>query len=283
MGAPRRLGYPAKVMRVVWSISLIFLACGGRTLGDPVFDEAPRGGAQGFGGNAAGGKSSSGGVAPSTGGFTPTTGGTLATGGSFSGGFTFGGQLPSGGRITTGGKAGVGGTFLTGGTGSGGSPFVDKTCVQFCDTVQGLCGPLPGKAGPQCAIGCSQPLVSSSPACQVATREMLECVNKALSTPQASCSSVAAVALVFCSDQLLKANACGTQPPEMCSESLSAQGDQCERVRTCGKSEYRTVCAGPAGTFIGCTCRVDGKLMAKMGFTPENDLCDLAVTYPCPP
>lgn len=262
-------------MRVVWSISLVFLACGGRTLGDPVFDEPPRGGAPGSGGSAAGGRSGSGGITPSTGGVTPSTGGTIATGGSFSGGFSFGGQFPSGGRV------GTGGTFITGGTGSGGSPFVDKTCVQFCDTIQNLCGALPGKAGQQCAVGCSQPLVTSSPACQVATREMLECVNKALGTSQASCNSVAPVALLFCSEQLLKANACGTLPPDMCSESLSGEANRCERVRTCGRTEYRTVCSGSA-SLSTCTCSVDGKFVAKMGFKSASDLCNLAVNYPCP-
>jgi hypothetical protein len=242
----------------------------------------PRGGAQGSGGSATGGSNGSGGVSPSSGGFAPSTGGTIATGGSFSGGFSFGGQFQSGGRVATGGEAGTGGTFITGGTGTGGMPFVDKTCVQFCDTIQNLCGALPGKAGQQCAVGCSQPLVSSSPACQVATRELLDCVNRALSTPQASCNSVAAVALVFCSDQLLKANACGTQPPDMCSESLSAQPDRCERVRTCGRDEYRTVCSGSA-SLAACTCSIDGKLATKMGFKGAGDLCDLAVNYACPP
>lgn len=282
-------------MRAVWSFPLFFLACGGRTLGDPVFDEAARGGALSSGGRAAGGTRNTGGAQPaggrvSTGGNIGAgarggTGGAVGAGGtSLGGGFGLGGQVSTGGRvgaggqIGTGGLLGFGGVSATGGIGSGGAPFVDKSCVRFCDTVQGLCGALPDQPNQQCAVGCTQPLVSGSPACQVATRELLECMNRALATPQATCNSVSALVLLFCSEPLLKTNVC-SQPPDMCTESMSASENLCERIRRCGASEYRTVCSGSGAASV-CLCNVDGKLTSKMLF--KGDPCKAALSSPCP-
>jgi hypothetical protein len=301
-------------MRAVWSFSLLFVACGGRTLGDPIFDDAPQGGANTGGAKNSGGTNT--GAQTATGG-APSLGGSATFGGRTAGGF--GGAIASGGRIATGGSTFMtGGTFLTGGTftsggtrprggaptfggsfsgaggvifaggsggtiatgGSGGAPVIDKSCTQFCDRVQGLCG-LPGDGNLQCAVGCSQPLTSASPACQAATRALLDCVNMALSLPLASCEAIGTVALLRCSDQLLKANACNTVPPEMCTESLIGSPQTCERVRTCGSTEYRTTCVSSA-TFSGCVCRVNGMGTSKMGSAGQFDACDLATSYPCP-
>jgi hypothetical protein len=304
-------------MRVVWSFSLLFVACGGRTLGDPIFDDAPQGGATTSGGRFAGGAKSTGGMGARAGtGGAPNLGGSATFGGRTAGGFggaiASGGRLGTGGTFTTGGKFITGGTFTTGGTrprggaptfggsfsgaggvifaggsggtiatgGSGGAPVIDKSCTQFCDRVQGLCG-LPGDGSLQCAVGCSQPLTSASPACQAATRALLDCVNMALSLPLASCEAIGTVALLRCTDQLLKANACGTVPPEMCTDSLSGSSQSCERVRTCGTTEYRTTCVGSA-TFSGCVCRVNGVATSKMGSAAQTDACDLAARYSCP-
>lgn len=299
MGARHGMGYPARVMRVVWSFSLVLLACGGRTLGDPIFDDVPEGGGLASGGRAAGGARNSGGHltggATSSGGVAPATGGT-GGGLGISGGFTFGGQvgsggtLAAGGRFATGGSPFSGGRFSTGGFsntggtakstgGTGGAPFIDKSCVQFCDKVQGLCGFLPDTL--TCAAGCSQPLASSSPACQAATRSLLDCVNMALSTPLASCEAIGTLGLVYCSDQLLKANACNTVPPEMCTDSIIGTDAGCQRVRQCGTTEYRTTCQSGTG-FAACRCQINGKLTTKMGFTGDFDTCKLAASYACP-
>ncbi|HWA76175.1 MAG TPA: hypothetical protein VG937_27740 [Polyangiaceae bacterium] len=307
-------------MRVVWSFSLLFVACGGRTFGDPIFDDMPEGGATASGGRLSGGANGTGGTstggthtggantggAPGKGG-APNLGGSATSGGTFATG-GFGGAIANGGRVGSGGTLAAGGTFMTGGTrprggaptfggnsgtggiifaggaiatgGVGGAPVIDKSCTQFCDRVQGLCG-LPSDGSQQCAVGCSQPFASGSPACQAATRALLDCVNMALSLPLASCEAIGALALLRCSDQLLKANACDTVPPEMCTESLGGSGQSCERVRSCGTTEYRTTCTSSA-TFSSCICRVNGVGMSKMGSSGQFDACELATSFPCP-
>jgi hypothetical protein len=290
-------------MRVVWSFSLIFLACGGRTLDDSVFDEGPRGGSfstGGFGGNPGVGGNPTFGGNPGVGGSfgfggSVSTGGRVATGGRpgtggvfggggfiGSGGFvTTGGVFGSGGFVTTGGVFGTGGFVTTGGSGSGGAPFVDKSCVRLCDTIQNLCGVPPGQSGQQCATGCSEPLVSSSPACQMATRNLLDCANKALGGAQSSCTGISGLVLLNCADQLLKANACGTTPQEMCSEVGQVSGNQCDRIRTCGATEYHTVCTSTP-TSTHCRCMVDGSTRSKMLYSGSFDACKQAWLFPCP-
>lgn len=288
-------------MRAVWSFSLIALACGGRTFGDPIFDETGQGGSLAPGGRASGGAvthsggsggrsgsggsvATSGGRVPSTGGVPALTGGRSSTGGvspasggvtTTTGGVSFGGSFGFGGRI------GSGGVVATGG--SGGAPFIDKACARVCSKVGDLCG-TPTGSNDECAIECSQPLNSSSSRCQAASRNLIECMNRSLALPGASCSSIPALVLLTCAEFLRAVASCNDTPPippEQCSESLVGQETGCIRTRTCGVNAYETTCSALPG-FASCVCRVDGKLTSKAGFSGAFDACSLTMDFSCP-
>jgi hypothetical protein len=279
-------------MRAVWSFSLVLLGCGGRTLDDSVFDEGSRGSSfavGGFGGNPGLGGSGTFGGSPGVGGSfgfggTLAAGGHTATGGRPSAGGVFGegGFTGSAGVFTTGGLPGTGGFVTSGGTGSGGAPFVDNLCVRVCDAIHDLCGVPPGQTGEQCAIGCSQPLVSSSPSCEMATRSLLNCVQKVIAFVAGTCAVIDGAVRLACPDALLKVNACGLTLPEVCTDigQVSVGPHQCDRIRTCGATEYHTVCTSSAnGTH--CQCKVNGSTRSEKIFWGSIDACEQESMFRC--
>jgi hypothetical protein len=115
----------------------------------------------------------------------------------------------------------------------------------------------------------------------VATRELIDCIDRTLSFSQADCNGISGLVLLNCSNQLIKANSCGTAPPEMCTESLQVTGNQCVRTRVCGASIYQTTCSS-ANAFTGCSCQVNGATRSKMGYSGMFDACERAQVFPCP-
>ena len=112
----------------MWLSVAWVVACGGRSVGDPIFDEPPGGAAP----DPVGGWSNS------------------SSGGSASGGRT----------KTTGGRASTGGTpAVTGGrpSNTGGTTTVDraaKSCASFCQSLVKVCGSAIDSNEAECASGC---------------------------------------------------------------------------------------------------------------------------------
>lgn len=176
---PRRAAYP-KAVRAVWLSVAWVVACGGRSVGDPIFEPAE------------GGTPSSGGRGPS-----------MISGGSGNGG----GRAPTGGRPATGGvPAATGGRPSTGGT-----TTVDraaKACASFCESLVKVCGSAIDSTQEQCASGCVSEIKSLSEPCQAARQDAIGCVQKSLSQPGVSCQDMPRILQSDCLAPLARSALC---------------------------------------------------------------------------
>ncbi|HWA77726.1 MAG TPA: hypothetical protein VG937_35565 [Polyangiaceae bacterium] len=174
-------------MRAVWLSVAWVVACGGRSVGDPIFDEPP-GGAKP---DPVGGWSNSSSGGSASGGRTKTTGGRASTGGT---------------------PAVTGGRPSTGGSNTGGTTTVDraaKSCASFCQSLVKVCGSAIDSNEAECASGCVTEIKSLSMPCQVARQDALACVQKSLSRPGTSCQDMPRILQSDCLSLLARSALCG--------------------------------------------------------------------------
>lgn len=224
-------------MRAVLFFAISALACGGRTLGDSIYDEGP------FGGS--GGSLSQGGSRPAS---TAGRGGRNA-----------GGAAPGVGGTSSGGTFPKGGSF----SGSGGGSL-SAECKDFCSGFDRVC---PNSLDfSECYSECSSG-ADGAGMCGGLVREALRCFTQATrALPSRACAAAQQALALSCFSHLQNLQRCGFELPESepeCKESASASPSVCEQARYCTNDAGAAVrCERGGGGRGTCSCRrADGALL----------------------